>query len=61
MMATIVSIAGKVALSVLARLATEEVFEKLLIMLAEYAASSSKTKWDDKLVVTLKDALGKGK
>ena len=50
----ILKIASKTAISMLMSLATEAFFKEVFIMLAEMAAKSSKTKFDDKLVGAMK-------
>ena len=49
--------AGKALISLLMSLATEKFFKEVLLMLAEMAAKSSKTEWDDKLVEKMREAL----
>lgn len=49
--------AGKALISMLMSLATEKFFKEVFIMLAEQAAKSSKTEFDDKLVEKMKEAL----
>lgn len=50
-------LAGKAVISMLMSLATEKFFKEVFLMLAEMAAKSSKTDFDDKLVAKMKEAL----
>ena len=56
-LAPIIKIAGKSLISLLMSLATEAFFKEVFIMIAEMAAKSSKTSFDDKLVESMKKAL----
>ena len=61
MIATIMSIASKAAISMLMSLATEKFFTEIFIMLAEKAAKSTKTPWAIELVDIIKKGLEDGK
>lgn len=56
----VLKVAGKALISMLMSLATEAFFKEILIMVAEMAAKSTKTDFDDKLVEKMKEALEKG-
>lgn len=53
----VIKMAGKALISMLMSLATEKFFKEIFIMLAEQAAKSTKTGFDDKLVEKMKEAL----
>jgi hypothetical protein len=55
----VLKVAGKTLISMVMSLATEEFFKDVFMMLAEKAAQSSKTDWDNKFVARMKDELGK--
>lgn len=57
----VVKMAGKSLISMLMAMATEAFFKEIFLMLAEMAAKSSKTPYDDKLVESMKRALGEDK
>jgi hypothetical protein len=47
------------ALAMLRKLATQQLFEHIVISVAEAGVKSTKTTWDDELVGKIKAALGK--
>jgi hypothetical protein len=53
----VVKLAAKSLISMLMSLATEAFFKEIFLMLAEMAAKSTKTPYDDKLVESMKKAL----
>lgn len=59
MISTLAGIAGKAALSLLFKFATQTFFEELILWVAEEASKSTKTKYDDKLVLMVRTSLKK--
>ena len=57
----VLNVAGKALINLLMSLATEQFFKEIMIMLAEKAAKSTKTDFDDKLIDKVKEALEKDK
>jgi NDP-sugar pyrophosphorylase family protein len=56
---TLLKVAGKALISMVMSMATEEFFKDVFMMLAEKAAQSSKTNFDNKLVARMRDELEK--
>ncbi len=56
-MHVVVAALGKAVVSMVMSLASEKVMREVLLMVAEMAAASTKTKWDDKLVAKVKEAI----
>lgn len=61
MIATIGVIAGKALIGMLMKLATEAFFKDILLLVADMAVKSTETKYDDKLLSSIKEALGEDK
>lgn len=58
-MSALLQVAAKALMSLLMSLATEAMFKEVMIMLAEMAAKSTKTEYDDRLVDKIKEVLEK--
>jgi hypothetical protein len=54
---TLLKVAGKALISMVMSLASEAFFKDVFMMLAEKAAASSRTKFDDKLVARVKEEM----
>lgn len=53
----IVQLAGKSLIAMLMKLATEALFKEVFLMLADMAAKSTKTKYDDRIVNKMQEIL----
>ena len=58
-MQVVASILLSMLLTLLRKIATQAMFEYLLLAIAEAGVKSTKTDWDDKLLEEIKKALGR--